>query len=149
MQHLSRMILALALAATLGTAPAWAQTAPTERQSAIDAAQLVIEDQINAFLSDDAATAYSFAAPGIQALFPDPDRFFDMVRRSYAPVFRPGNFAFGRSRPAADGATIVQEVIIAGPGGTDWSAVYVLERQPDGSYRISGVQMTRSTSPQT
>ena len=109
----------------------------------------VIESQINAFLDDDAATAYSFAAPAIKQIYPDQTRFFDMVKRGYQPVYRPGNFAFGRSKAAADGSGIVQEVIIQGPDGEDWTALYSLERQPDGSFKINGVQMIKAAAPQT
>ena len=109
----------------------------------------VIESQIAAFLNDDATTAYSFAAPSIKQIYPDEARFFDMVKRGYQPVYRPGNFAFGRSKAAADGTGIAQEVIIQGPGGEDWTALYSLERQPDGSFKINGVQMIKSAAPQT
>ncbi|MEM5472792.1 DUF4864 domain-containing protein [Hoeflea sp. AS60] len=113
------------------------------------AARLVIESQINAFLSDDMATAYSFAAPSIKQIYPDQNRFFEMVKRGYQPVYRPGNFAFGRVKVAGDGAGIVQEVIIQGPDGQDWTALYSLERQPDGSFKINGVQMIKAGAPQT
>ncbi|MGJ8571027.1 MAG: DUF4864 domain-containing protein [Hoeflea sp.] len=109
----------------------------------------IIESQINAFLNDDMATAYSFASPAIKQIYPDQSRFFDMVKRGYQPVYRPGNFAFGRSKSAADGSGIVQEVIIQGPGGQDWTALYSLERQPDGSFKINGVQMIKTAAPQT
>ena len=109
----------------------------------------VIESQIEAFLNDDAATAYSFAAPSIKQIYPNETRFFDMVKRGYQPVYRPGNFAFGRSKPAADGVGLVQEVVIQGPGGQDWTALYSLERQPDGSFKINGVQMFKAAAPQT
>lgn len=112
-------------------------------------ARLVIENQINAFLADDMATAYSFAAPSIKRIYPDESRFFDMVKRGYQPVYRPGNFAFGRSKTAGDGSGIVQEVIIQAPDGEDWTALYSLERQPDGSFKINGVQMIKAAAPQT
>ncbi|MCY0094870.1 DUF4864 domain-containing protein [Hoeflea sp. J2-29] len=112
-------------------------------------ARNVIESQIEAFLSDDAAAAYSFAAPAIKEIYPDEARFFDMVKRGYQPVYRPGNFAFGRSKAGDDGARIVQEVIIQGPDGQDWTALYSLERQPDGSFKINGVQMIKAAAPQT
>lgn len=113
------------------------------------AGQVVIESQINAFLADDMATAYSFASPEIKAIYPDQSRFFDMVKRGYQPVYRPGNFAFGRSKPAADGSGIVQEVLISGPDGQDWTAIYSLIRQADGSLKINGVQMIKAAIPQT
>lgn len=112
-------------------------------------ARAIIESQITAFLNDDMAAAYSFASPSIKQLYPDQGRFFDMVKRGYQPVYRPGNFAFGRSKAAADGSGLVQEVIIQGPGGQDWTALYSLERQPDGSFKIDGVQMIKAAAPQT
>ncbi|HTO31332.1 MAG TPA: DUF4864 domain-containing protein [Pararhizobium sp.] len=105
----------------------------------VDTAQSIIEKQIQAFLDDDAATAYSFASPQIQGKFPDKSIFFEMVKRGYAPVYRPGNFAFGRSK--IDGDTVVQEVLISGADGKDWTALYFLVKQPDGTYKINGVQM--------
>ncbi|OJF91061.1 DUF4864 domain-containing protein [Pararhizobium antarcticum] len=105
----------------------------------VDTAQTIIQDQIAAFLNDDAAAAYSFASPQIRGKFPDQDIFFEMVKRGYTPVYRPGNFAFGRSK--VDGDTVVQEVLISGPDGKDWTALYSVVRQPDGSYKINGVQM--------
>lgn len=111
-------------------------------------AQSVITRQIEAFLNDDADTAYGFASPSIQGLFPDKERFFAMVRKSYQPVYRPGNYAFGRSRVVGDGAAVFQEVLVQGKDGQDWSAVYELLRQPDGSYRINGVQMFKNTASQ-
>ena len=112
-----------------------------------EAAQAVIEDQIADFLNEDAEGAYFHAAPGIKEMFADPERFFDMVRRGYEPVYRPNNFAFGRSR-ALEGGKLVQEVLIAGPDGEDWTAIYVLEKQEDGTFKINGVQMVKSAAPQ-
>ena len=111
-------------------------------------AQAVIAQQIQAFLNDDADKAYGFASPAIRSLFPDKDRFFAMVRKSYQPVSRPGNFAFGRSRVVGDGAAVFQEVLIQGADGVDWSAVYEMLRQPDGAYKINGVQMFKNRTSQ-
>jgi hypothetical protein len=108
---------------------------------AVDGSRQVIERQIEAFLKDDAGAAYAFAAPGIKARYPDKDIFFDMVKKSYQPVYKPGNFAFGRSLSLDGGATVLHEVLIEGRDGKDWKALYKLQRQPDGSYRIGGVTM--------
>ncbi|MFD1326789.1 DUF4864 domain-containing protein [Mycoplana ramosa] len=105
----------------------------------VDSAQAVIERQIDAFLHDDATAAYSFASPTIREKFPDETSFFDMVKRGYGPVYRPGNFAFGRSK--VSGGTVLQEVLITGSDGKDWTLIYQVVRQPDGSYKINGVHM--------
>ncbi|HUH49865.1 MAG TPA: DUF4864 domain-containing protein [Mycoplana sp.] len=108
----------------------------------VESAQAVIERQIDAFLHDDAKAAYSFASPTIREKFPDETAFFAMVTRGYGPVYRPGNFAFGRSK-VSDG-TVLQEVLITGSDGKDWTVIYQVIRQPDGSYKINGVYMQPS-----
>lgn len=105
-------------------------------------AKQIIGQQIQAFLDDDAAKAYSFASPAIQTKFQNKDLFFAMVKKSYSPVYRPGNYAFGRSRLAGD--YFYQEVIINGADGKAWTAVYALQKQDDGTYRINGVQILPS-----
>ncbi|WP_077961190.1 DUF4864 domain-containing protein [Ensifer adhaerens] len=109
----------------------------------IDTARAIIQQQITAFLHDDAEAAYSFASPAIRGKFPDKAAFFDMVKRGYQPVYRPGNFAFGRSKVVGD--QVLQEVLISAPDGKDWTAVYELLKQPDGSYKINGVMMLQQT----
>jgi hypothetical protein len=140
-------ILIAALVAALAGAGLLLPTSARADDAAIG--RDVIERQINAFLADDMSTAYSFAAPSIKRMYPDESRFFDMVKRGYQPVYRPGNFAFGRSKVAPDGSGLIQEVLIQGPDGQDWTALYSLERQPDGSFKINGVQMIRAAAPQT
>lgn len=112
-----------------------------------DDVQAVIESQITAFLKDDADGAYFHAAPGIKQMYSDSESFFEMVRRGYAPVYRPNNFAFGRGR-SLDDQRFVQEVIISGPDGDDYTAVYILEKQTDGVFKINGVQMVKSDAPE-
>ena len=118
---------------------------PARAEDPLETTRHVIEDQITAFLKDDADTAYSFAAPGIKAMYPDKTTFFAMVKKSYEPVYHPGNYAFGRSRSIAGGATIYHEVLISGRDGKDWTAIYQMTRQPDGSYKINGVQIMPNT----
>ncbi|ENN87105.1 hypothetical protein RHSP_67477 [Rhizobium freirei PRF 81] len=112
----------------------------------VQTAQALIQAQIGAFLHNDAAAAYSFAAPGIKALFPDKDSFFAMVKKTYQPVYHPGNYAFGKSRAIDNGAVVYQELMITGTDGKDWTAIYQITRQPDGSYKINGVQILRNTT---
>lgn len=109
----------------------------------VDSAQAIIKNQIAAFLNDDAPAAYSFASAAIQGKFPNQTIFFEMVKRAYQPVYRPGNFAFGRNKAAGD--FIMQEVLITGPDGKDWTAIYQVQKQPDGSYKINGVQIAQTT----
>ncbi len=110
--------------------------APARAADDVAAAQGVIRSQVEAFSRDDAAAAYSYAAPAIQEIFPQADIFMSMVRNSYAPVYRHKSFDFGEAR-VADG-TIVQRIHIVDADGIPWEALYTLELQPDGSIKITG-----------
>jgi hypothetical protein len=118
----------------------------THAEDPVQTAQSLIQRQIDAFLHNDAAAAYSFAAPGIKALFPDKDIFFAMVKKSYQPVYHPGNYAFGKSRAIDNGAVVYQEMLITGTDDKDWTAIYQIARQPDGTYKINGVQILPNTA---
>lgn len=141
-----RIAMALFLVAGLAGAPSVAQQAVTVDPAGL--AKGVIEQQITAFLNDDAATAYSFASPEIKSVFPNPERFFEMVKKSYGPVYRPGNYAFGRNKVSPDGQVAFQEVLISAPDGKDWAVYYELKRQSDGNFAINGVRIKRETSSQ-
>ena len=99
-------------------------------------AQGVIRAQEQALARDDAAAAYSHAAPALQRMFGDPDNFMNMVRNGYAPVYRHKSFEFGESRTTE--GRIEQDVRIIDTNGVPWDALYFLEAQPDGSLKIIG-----------
>ncbi len=105
--------------------------------------QETIQSQMAAFMADDAATAYGFAAPSIQSYFGSPGRFMDMVRSGYLPVYRPSNVRFGKF--AERGGQLLQEVRLTGPKGQDWVALYTLQAQDDGSLRITGCQLIKGS----
>ena len=100
---------------------------PARAADDVAAAQSVIRSQVEAFGRDDAAAAYSYAAPAIREIFPQPDIFMAMVRGSYAPVYRHRSFEFGEAR-VADGK-IAQRVHIVDDDGVAWEALYTLERK--------------------
>ena len=108
----------------------------------VTAAQAVISAQAEAFSHDDAASAYSYAAPAIHGLFPQADIFMFMVKNNYAPVYRHRGFEFGEAR--VEGGWIAQRVHIVDANGEDWEALYTLEAQPDGSFKITGCSLLKA-----
>jgi hypothetical protein len=108
----------------------------------VAAAQNVIRSQEQAFSRDDAAAAYSYAAPAIHDMFPGADIFMDMVQHSYAPVYRHRSFEFGEGR-AADGM-VVQRAHIVDDNGEAWEALYTLEQQADGTLKITGCTLLKA-----
>jgi len=105
-------------------------------------AQAVISSQVDAIGRGDAAAAYSYAAPGIQGLFPKAELFMAIVRQGYAPLYRPKTFEFGKA-VSAD-RKIAQQVHITDSEGAGWEALYTLEQQPDGSLKITGCSLVKA-----
>jgi Domain of unknown function (DUF4864) len=108
----------------------------------ITAAQGVIRAQEQAFGRDDAAAAYSYAAPAVRQIFPSEGIFMSMVQDGYAPVYRHRSFEFGEAREQGD--WIAQRVHIVDENGTAWEALYTLERQADGSFKITGCTLLKA-----
>jgi len=102
----------------------------------------VIESQIEAFRRDDAAGAFAFAAPNIRERFGTDERFMAMVREGYRPVYRPRTYAMGELKETHVGLT--QDVRIQDTEGEDWTAFYTVERQADGSWKITGCYLTKA-----
>ena len=128
-----------------GCATLLCESAPVADEDPLALSKAVISQQIDAFLKDDADTAYSFAAPGIKARFADKSAFFAMVKKSYGAIYRPGNYAFSRSKLVGDGSIVVHELTISGQDGKNWKAFYKLSRQSDGHFKIDGVVILPDT----
>lgn len=105
--------------------------------------QRIITSQLNAFNADDGAAAYAFAAPSIQRLFTSPEIFLSMVKKGYAPVYRRQSYAFGKIGTEMGGQP-TQHVTIIDANGKAWTALYAMERQPDGSWKISGCSLVEA-----
>jgi len=108
----------------------------------IVAAQNVIRSQEQAFSRDDAAAAYSFAAPQIKRIFPNANIFMSMVQNGYAPVYRHRSFEFGEAR--VEGEWVAQRVHIVDEDGQGWEALYTLEQQADGTFKITGCTLLKA-----
>lgn len=101
-----------------------------------------VDRQIEAFRADDAAGAFALASPALREMFVSPDRFMGMVRQGYRPVYRPKSYEFGETRDAEAGPEL--SVRIDDADGIGWTAVYSFERQPDGTWAISGCRLVRA-----
>ena len=134
-------ILVIALVAlsaailVLSSAQAQDAVAPADEM----ATRQVIDEQIAAFRSGSHDRAYSYAAPNIRQIFPTVERFISMVQGGYMPLYSPEAYVFGRN--ALISGQVFQEVIVTDSAGKQWQAVYTLARQPDGSWKISGVKL--------
>ncbi len=114
----------------------------------IKSAQSTIDAQLKAFSRGDNAAAYGYAAPSIQRIFPTVDSFMSMVTGAYQPVYKPRSYSFGKVEEMG-ASQIIQQVLVVGPDGKDYEAVYTLELQPDGQYKIVGVSLRASNTLST
>lgn len=140
MKHLSTplrlvCIIFSSFAASIASAAEWSANDRSEFQR-------IISNQISAFRADDAATAYSFASPSVKSKFTSSTMFMSMVRSGYPAVYRAKSFSFeGLSKELGDPT---QRVKLIGPNGNTWFALYGLQKQPDGTWRISAVVLTKA-----
>lgn len=113
--------------------------APIEAQQ--DEIKSVISSQIQSFMKDDFATAFTFAAPNIKEIFQTSDRFGQMVRHSYPMVHHPAEVVFQGLREEA--GTMQQNVLIRDLQGQYFVARYSMV-QVNGDWQISGVSIEQS-----
>jgi Domain of unknown function (DUF4864) len=124
--------------------PAGASALSAEDEKKI---RTVVQGQLDALAKDDAAKAFSFAAPNVREAFRTAPRFLDMVQRGYPVVYRPASVAFlkveGKDKLA------FQRVQMTDQAGEPWLATYSLERQKNGLWRITGCSVVENRGRMT
>ena len=103
----------------------------------------VIAAQRDALVSGDGERAFSFAAPSIRSHFGDVATFMRMVQQGYRPLLDARYVEF------LDGAVIAGDVVqplrLVLPDGTVMVAIYGVQRQTDGGWRITACVIAPST----
>ena len=115
-------------------------TLPVADWSAI---RRTIDEQRKALKAGDAPKAFSFAAPGIQAQFGTPETFLAMVRSGYGALIGARYVEFLEGA-VIDGA-VIQPLRLVAPDNSVLVALYTMEKQKDGRWRIAGCVLAPST----
>jgi hypothetical protein len=102
----------------------------------------VIESQLKAFADDNAPRAFAFATPALQTRFGSSEAFMAMVRSAYPVVYAPKHVVFLKVEQQQD--SVIQRVTMSDADNKVWLAVYGLERQKNGSWRIGACAITES-----
>ena len=146
MRHLlarqCRMLTMLVVAALLttsivGTVVCAGQLSESDKMAIRD----VIQAQIEAFKQDDAVTAFGYATPTVQSRTESAGAFLAMVKRAYQPVYRP-RAVFFQNITMMDGVP-TQRVLLMDAKGAPVLAIYPMEIQPGGEWRIAGCMLYR------
>ncbi|MBA4328252.1 MAG: DUF4864 domain-containing protein [Polaromonas sp.] len=124
-RFLRRLGCGLAWAACALALAAPAQAAPL---SAADeqAVRAAVQGQLAAFAADDAALAFSWAAPNVREALGTAAGFLAMVREAYPVVYRPASVAF--LKPDNKDGQVFQRVQMVDAAGEAWLATYSLQR---------------------
>ncbi len=118
-----------ALLAACLALPAAAQEAPIQE---------TIRSQIDAFLDDDFARAFTFASPTIKGMFGTPENFGAMVKNGYPMVYRPADVQMMDLREVA--GNLWQRVRITDQAGAGWYLDYMMVETAEG-WQINAVQI--------
>ena len=133
------LLVGLALSAVAGpTAPS-----PPKPQD-WRAIRGTIARQIDAFRRDDATTAFSYAAPSVRKQFRTPGEFMRMVRAGYRAVYRPRAFRF--LDPFTVSGQVIQPLEVVTQDDAVMVAYYVMEHQPDRTWKIAACALEESAA---
>lgn len=107
----------------------------------------VIEQQLIALQTDDAETAFALASPDIQAKFVTAANFLYMVKVAYPAVYRPRSVMFETLVLVQD--IPAQEVFLLAPDGTLMKAIYLMQKQLNGAWKIDGcfLEVSQDSDP--
>jgi ketosteroid isomerase-like protein len=129
----TNVLIRLLLTVALGLSWSAASRAASDQ----DQIKTVIESQLNAFAIDNGVEALTYAAPIVKQIFQTPEQFMAMVKKGYQPVYRNSNRIFGEVFRDGLGRTAMR-VVLTGADGKRYEALYAMEKQEDGSWKIAG-----------
>ena len=142
LRWLAAIALGLAAFFVLDTSAALAAT-PQMRASDWKSIKQVISAQRAAFIAGDGDKAFSYATPPLRAQFGDPDTFMAMVHLGY-PALLTARYTEFLEGAVIDGL-IIQPLRLIDADNSVRVALYTMEKQKNGVWRISGCRIAPST----
>jgi hypothetical protein len=106
---------------------------------AAQAVMLVVQSQLLAFAEDDAETAFSLATESTQSLARTPNDFLKVIKQRFTPIYRHRNAVF--SEPEIIEGHALQVVQLIDHDNLVWIAIYEVEREADGTWKVDGCQL--------
>ena len=97
--------------------------------------EIIIKNQLQAFIDKDAEEAFSYAAPMIKLRFDNPDNFMTMVKNYYEPVYNPKQYYFINAKYFE--GSVYHQLQIVSQSNLSYLATYSLIKDND-EWKISG-----------
>ncbi|MEO6564953.1 MAG: DUF4864 domain-containing protein [Casimicrobiaceae bacterium] len=134
------VLMAMLLVPFAQATPPASHTLPRTEWKAIEK---VIEQQRSALRAGDGTRAIAFATPALRGQFGTPENFLRMVRNGYAALLdaRATRFLEG----AVIEGSVIQPLRLILPDNTVLVAIYQMEKQKDGHWKIAGCVLAPST----
>jgi hypothetical protein len=137
--HAAAALVALLFALFMGSAALFAGATPQPKDD--PGVREVVQSQLQALASEDAGRAFALADPALRTRFGSAEAFYATVREQYPMVLRPANVLFLKAE--SDGSTALQKVRVTDSEGFIWVVTYLLNRQSDRQWKISGTLVER------
>ena len=106
------------------------------RAAAAEVVKEVVQQQLQAVATQDAMQAFALADTDTRTRFVTADAFLATVRERYPMMAHPSSVLF--LKPRTDGTVALQKVRVADEEGGAWTLTYLLQRQQDNQWRITG-----------
>lgn len=109
-----------------------------------DAIHAVVQSQLDAFAEDDAVKAFSLSTSATRSRIGSADDFLRMVKQYYTPIYRHRRALF--QSPEVVNGRIVLRVRLTDPDSNVWLALYHVQRESDGAWKIAGCKLIETAS---
>lgn len=116
------------------------RAAPVREVAGPPMVQKVVEQQLSALAAQDALQAFALADQDLRSQFGTAEAFLTAVREQYPMLLHPVSLLF--LKPETDGRIALQKVRLSDQEGSAWTLTYLLHRQQDDQWRISGCVVT-------
>lgn len=126
--------IAAVVAAALAL-PVWG--APLDDNEA-DQVRGVVATQLAALAAGDADRAFATASPSVRQTIGDPGRFMALVSGNWPMVRNAVQVRFQKPEVDEEDGGVTELVELVDEQSRTWIALFLVERQPDASWRISG-----------
>ncbi len=105
--------------------------------------QEAIRGQLHALSEDDADSAFELTSPSIRSQIGSPENFLRIIKEEYAPIYRHLMVIF--SAPQTLGDAIIQIVRLTDRESRVWLAIYNMQRDMTGNWKIDGCQLLQTS----
>ncbi len=105
--------------------------------------EAIVGAQLAALKAGERDKAFGYASPGIRAQFGSAENFARMVAESYTALLSARYTEFLEG--AVIDGVVIQPLRLIAPDNTVLVALYTMEKQPDGRWRIAGCALAPST----